>query len=73
MAVSVNVHVEASSALSFRAYRGEDRVTVQLGDGDGDSDATLFLPRAEIFRLAEVLANAVAALDGAGPVRQRAA
>ncbi|WP_341718266.1 hypothetical protein QQG74_00120 [Micromonospora sp. FIMYZ51] len=54
--VAVSVHVRADIALSFRSHPAEDRVVVQLGDTGGE--VVLFLPRAEIDRLAGVLAAA---------------
>lgn len=54
--VRSSVHVQADTALSFHTYADDDRVTVDLGEGF--AAVTLFLPRAEIDRLAGVLAEA---------------
>ncbi|MEV6810723.1 hypothetical protein [Micromonospora sp. NPDC051296] len=54
--VTVNAHVKPDTALSFRSHPEQDRVVVELGDLGGE--VALFLPRAEIDRLAGVLAAA---------------
>ncbi|MFG3704740.1 hypothetical protein ACGF7U_08415 [Micromonospora sp. NPDC047670] len=62
--VSASIHVKPDTELSFHSYPQDGRVTVQLGESPGA--VTLFLPRAEIDRLAGVLAEAREALSASG-------
>ncbi|MEU6023483.1 hypothetical protein [Micromonospora sp. NPDC047134] len=54
--VSADVHIYADTELSFRSHPDENRVVLKLGEIGNSVD--VFLPRAEIDRLAGVLAAA---------------
>ncbi len=54
--MTAGVHIDADTKLSFRSHPDENRVVLMLGETGGD--VAVFLPRAEIDRLAGVLAAA---------------
>ncbi|WP_433230526.1 hypothetical protein ACQP2H_01130 [Micromonospora sp. CA-248260] len=60
-AVTVGVHIRPDTVLSFRSHPDQDRVVLELGESGGD--VAVFLPRSEIARLAEVLAQAQESLS----------
>ncbi|MEV6816128.1 hypothetical protein [Micromonospora sp. NPDC051296] len=54
--VTAGVHIDADTELSFRSHPDENRIVLKLGELG--NNVAVFLPRAEIDRLAGVLANA---------------
>ncbi|MEV1291511.1 hypothetical protein [Pseudonocardia sp. NPDC049635] len=54
--VTVDIYVYESTTFPVHLYPGEDRATVDLTGSGGT--VTLFLPRADLTRLREVLAQA---------------
>ncbi|MEU1884214.1 hypothetical protein ABZ491_01860 [Micromonospora rifamycinica] len=59
--LTAGVHIQPGTELSFRSHPAEDRVVLKLGEADGN--VAVFLPRSEIARLAEVLAQAQKSLS----------
>ncbi|MFI7551943.1 hypothetical protein ACIBQ2_19580 [Micromonospora sediminimaris] len=54
--VSADVHIHPDTELWFRSHPDEDRVVLKLGEIG--NNVAVFLPRAQIDRLAGVLAEA---------------
>ncbi|MGB2569286.1 hypothetical protein ACPFP2_12655 [Micromonospora citrea] len=59
--LSTGVHIDPDTSLSFRSHPDDDRVVVMLGDNGGY--VAVFLPRTELDRLAEVIAQAQQSLS----------
>ncbi|MGB2567716.1 hypothetical protein ACPFP2_04575 [Micromonospora citrea] len=59
--LTAGVHIDPGTSLSFRSHPDDDRVVVMLGDHA--VQVAVFLPRTELDRLAEVIAQAQQSLS----------
>ncbi|TDB69744.1 hypothetical protein [Micromonospora sp. KC721] len=59
--LSAGVHIDPDTSLSFRSHPDDNRVVVLLGDHG--VQVAVFLPRAELDRLAGVIAEAQESLS----------